>query len=104
MTATQIIITILGTVLTSNGLWALFTHMYDAKHSNETAQSKMLKGLGHDRICYLGECYIERGSITRDEYENIHDYLYKPYRALGGNGTAEKIMKEVDGLPIKERS
>lgn len=41
----------------------------------------MLKGLGHDRICYLGECYIQRGYITKDEYENLHDYLYLPYKS-----------------------
>lgn len=43
----------------------------------------MLKGLGHDRICYLGECYIQRGYITKDEYENLRDYLYLPYKKIG---------------------
>lgn len=62
-----------------------------------------LVGLGHDRIIYLGQKYIDRGSITRVEYENIHEYLYVPYRSLGGNGVAEKILHEVDKLPIKER-
>lgn len=63
----------------------------------------MLKGLGHDRICYLGECYIQRGYITKDEYENLHDYLYLPYKKLGGNGTAERIMKEIDRLSLKDK-
>ena len=60
-----------------------------------------LRGLGHDRITYLGQKYIEKGYITRDEYENLHDYLYLPYADLGGNGTAKKIMEEVDKLPMK---
>lgn len=59
-----------------------------------------VKGQGHDRIVWLGGKYIERGGITNDEYENLYDYLYIPYKALGGNGTAEKIMKDVSGLPI----
>ena len=63
-------------------------------------QSDMLLGLGHDRIVFLGSAYIERGSITQDEYENLHDYLYKPYLALGGNGTAKKVMAEVERLPL----
>lgn len=63
----------------------------------------MLLGLGHDRIIFLGGQYIKRKSITKDEYENLHDYLYKPYLELGGNGTAEKIMKEVDKLPLQEQ-
>lgn len=63
-------------------------------------QSAMLLGLGHDRIVYLGSCYIERGYITQDEYENLHDYLYESYLALGGNGTAKKVMAEVERLPL----
>lgn len=43
-----------------------------------------------------------RGYITRDEYENLVDYLYIPYKGLHGNGTAEKIINEVKQLPLKE--
>lgn len=73
---------------------------HDKQRDKDTAQSRMLKGLGHDRIMYLGESYIGRGYITADEYENLHDYLYSPYKELGGNGTAEKIMNEVNKLPV----
>lgn len=59
-----------------------------------------VKGQGHDRVIYLGSKYIQRGGITKDEYENLYDYIYLPYKALGGNGMAEKIMKDVDSLPI----
>ena len=59
-----------------------------------------VKGQGHDRVIYLGGRYIQRGGITKDEYENLYDYIYLPYKALGGNGTAEKVMKDVDNLPI----
>lgn len=61
----------------------------------------MLKGLGHDRIMYLGNKYVKRGYITPDEYENLHDYLWLPYSKIG-NGSAERMMKEVDALPIRE--
>lgn len=60
----------------------------------------MIKGLGYDRIVSLSMQYIERGSITKDEYENLHDYLYVPYREMGGDGMAEKLMREVGMLPI----
>lgn len=60
----------------------------------------MLIGLGHDRIIYLGMQYIERGWITQDEYENLHDYLYIPYKMMGGNGSAERVMRAVDSLEI----
>ena len=77
---------------------------YDKKSDKNSAEADMLLGLGHDRIVYLGSQYIARGYITKEEYENLHDYLYKPYLALGGNGTAQKIMKEVESLEFKERS
>ena len=76
---------------------------------NDTKQTESLKrqeaslvGMGHDRIISLGSKYIERGYITKDEYENLNDYLFKPYKALGGNGTAEKIIREVDKLPLHD--
>jgi hypothetical protein len=51
------------------------------------------RGISHQR-------YIERGWITQDEYENLHDYLYKPYEEMGGNGSAKKVMQEINKLPI----
>ena len=42
------------------------------------------------------------GYITKDEYENLHDYLDEPYLAEGGNGTAKKVMSEVERLPLHE--
>ncbi len=93
------IISIVAAVFGSTGFWAVVSTLIQRKTQKDDAQAQMLKGLGHDRICYLGECYINKGYITKDEYENLHDYLYIPYRNLGGNGTAEKIMREVDKLP-----
>lgn len=98
-----LIISIVGAVFASTGFWAFLTSLIQSKKSKDSAEGQMLKGLGHDRICYLGECYIQRGYITKDEYENLHDYLYLPYKKLGGNGTAERVMKEVDRLSLKDK-
>lgn len=55
----------------------------------------MLLGLAHDRIIDKGLYYLERGDwITEDEWDNLNEWLYKPYSALGGNGSAEKIVNE----------
>ena len=64
-------------------------------------RTQVLIGLAHDRIVYLGMKYIERGYITRDEYENLYEYLYKPYEKMGGNGSAKRVMNEVERLPIR---
>lgn len=93
----QIIIAVVTSVLASSGLWTFIQKKADKKD----AKSKLLLGLAHDRIMFLGSTYIERGYITKDEYENLHDYLYLPYAEMGGNGTAKKIMQAVDRLDLK---
>lgn len=92
----QILLTIFSSVLASSGLWAYITKRLEKKD----VKTEMLIGLGHDRIMYLGMVYIERGYITSDEYENLYEYLYKPYEKMGGNGSAKRIMNEVNKLPI----
>ena len=64
----------------------------------------MLIGLAHDRIVWLGMQYVDRGWITQDEYENLYEYLYKPYEKMGGNGSAKRIMQAVNNLPIHKSS
>ena len=97
MDGLHILLTIIGSVVASSGFWAFI----QARGNRTNTQIKLLIGLAHDRIVYLGMNYIERGYITRDEYENLHDYLYVPYHDLGGNGTAGRVMEQVDRLPIR---
>lgn len=100
------IITAIIAGVTSSGLCSLiifFVQRHDAKKNNHNAELDMLRGLGHDRIVSLGGEYIRRGSITQDEYENLHEYLYKPYEELGGNGTAARIMAEIEKLPLVKK-
>lgn len=92
----QILITVVGSVLASSGFWAYF----QSRFIKTTVQNQMLIGLAHDRIIYLGMKYIERGWLTRDEYENIYRYLYEPYEKMGGNGSASRIMDDVKRLKI----
>ena len=95
----QVILTIISSVLASSGVWAIVARVLD----NKSVKTQMLIGLGHDRICYLGMQYIERGYIFMDEYENLHDYLYLPYAKMGGNGSAKRIMEQVSKLEMRPR-
>lgn len=94
--ALRMVVTIVTSVLASSGFWAFLQRHFD----KNDATKRLLIGIGHDRIMYLGLQYIQRGSITADEYENLHDYLYLPYKDNGGNGSAARIMSEVEKLPI----
>lgn len=92
----QMAITVVCAVIASSGFWA-----YVQKRSErKDVKTQMLVGLAHDRILCLGMQYIERGWITRDEYENLYEYLYTPYQKMGGNGSAKRVMDIVNTLPI----
>lgn len=93
----QMVVTIVCAVIASSGFWTFI----QKKNENKDVKSQMLVGLAHDRIISLGMCYIERGCITQDEYENLYEYLYKPYEKMGGNGSAKRVMTEVNKLPIR---
>lgn len=96
MTILEAFVTILVSVLASSGVWAVVMKVMDKKD----VRTQMLIGLGHDRIMYLGNSYIQRGYITSEEYENLVDYLYKPYELMGGNGSAKRVIDEVKKLPL----
>lgn len=91
-TVTSAIIALIG----STGLWSFMS----TRRSKHDAKTRLLIGLAHDRIIYLGQKYIDRGYITADEYENLHDYLYSPYSENGGNGSAKRVMEIVKTLPM----
>ena len=93
----QIIITIVTALLASSGLWAFLGKKLERNNS----ERELLVGIGHVELVFFGMQYIERGCITRDEYETLQE-LYKPYVKLGGNGSGKKIMNEVEQLPMKE--
>ena len=98
MTTTQILLTIITALLTSSGLWAFL----GSRLEKNNAERELIVGIGHIELVFFGMQFLERGWITRDEYETMQD-LYKPYAKLGGNGSGTKIMKEIENLPIREK-
>ena len=92
----QMALTVVCAMIASSGFWAYIQKRSEKKD----VKTQMLVGLAHDRILFLGMSYVERGSITRDEYENLYEYLYRPYEKMGGNGSAKRVMQEVNKLPI----
>ena len=94
----ELLVPILVATITSNGMWLYI----QTKRNKKSATSQMLVGLVQDQIVIRGRTYLERGWVTAEEYDSFVRYLYKPYVACGGNGLAEKIMKDVQRLPMHE--
>lgn len=92
----QLVLTIVGTFGASSGFWAYVQH----KDRARTATTRLLMGIAYEHIMTFGVAYINRGWATRDEYEELRKYFFEPYKALGGNGAAERVMNEVDKLPF----
>lgn len=93
----DLLVTVVGATVACGGFWAFVQSRVDKSDSSE----KLLLGMAHDRIMYLGKQYLEKGEITADEYENLMNYLYEPYVACGGNGTVKHMMEKVSHLDIK---
>lgn len=55
----------------------------------------------HDRIYQACNFYIKQGWVDVQGLRNL-EYMYKPYAAMGGNGTAKELYERVKDLPIKE--
>lgn len=93
----QAILSSLPAIIASSGFWA-YVHK---KETKRTATSKLLMGLAYEKIVTLGMLHIARGSISEDEYSDFVTYFYQPYKDVGGNGVALRIMEEVSRLPLR---
>lgn len=98
MTTSQLVLTIITSLLASSGLWAFL----GSRLERNSAERELIIGIGHIELVFFGMQYIERGWITRDEYDTMQE-LFKPYVKLGGNGSGTKIMKELEKLPIRDK-
>ena len=93
----DIIITLAVAIFGSTGFWTWLTN----RNRKKTDESRLLMGLAYSEIIRRSEAYIERGYVSTDEYNELNRYLFEPYRSMGGNGTAEKLIREVQNLPTK---
>lgn len=92
-----IVVTSVGSVTASSGFWAWIMKRNEQKSST----TRLIRGLARREIIAEGLRYIDRGWVSKDEYEEFDTYLFGPYFELGGNGLAEKIVAEVRKLSIR---
>lgn len=100
----ETIVTLVLAVFASSGFWAFLLAIINKFFDRKSAKNQMILGLGHDRIVSLCEKYLSQGWISSEDFENLHDYLFVPYKKMKGNGTAEKLMHDVEKLPIKNKT
>lgn len=87
--------------LLGSGIWVALFDYLKSRNNKMTVEKKMLLGLGHDRLYQQMDDILKKGEVTVDQLENI-EYLYHPYRDLGGNGTCERMYEAINILPHKK--
>ena len=81
---------------------AAITWMVRAIHKKKDEYDILREGilaLLHDRLYQSCSFFIGRGYCSIEDRNNL-EYLYTPYKALGGNGTGESLYKKCLELPI----
>ena len=99
---TEIIVAVIGLagiVFASQGFWSWLIN----RNRKKSAETRMILGIGYSKIVQLCEMHIENGYITKEAYKDLKHYLYEPYHDMKGNGTVDRLMKEIDELPIKSK-
>lgn len=86
---------VITALLGSSGIWMWAKTRSDRSNS----EYQLLLEVAKNQLTVLGRSYLERGYITMDEYEE-YEAEYKLYSALGGNGLAKRVFKQVDELPM----
>ena len=75
-----------------------------SRDTKKDATTNLLLGLAYERVTTIGLGYIDRGWITTGELGEFGKFYYYPYKALGGNGPAERIWNQVNQLPIRQHN
>lgn len=122
---TEVIVAIIVAFLASQGLWSLILYKVkrndnqkdiceeahnslkkilkdfnDLEQNQIVLVNKSIKAVLHNTIYKECEKLIQQGWVHSDDLKNL-EYMYKPYKELGGNGTAETLYETVNELEIK---
>lgn len=98
MNTASIVVTLIVAVFGSTGFWTWLT----SRRVKKSSETKLLMGIAYSQIISMCETYLEKGSVTTNEYHELEHYLFQPYAELGGDGTAEKLFSDVSQLAVKD--
>lgn len=74
---------------------------YKKTRANMNALKEADLALLHYRIYKCCQQCLDRGYATLEDLDNL-EYFWEAYRNLGGNGTGEKLYRDVKKLPVKK--
>lgn len=121
---TEQIITIVGIVLGSGGLWTFLQSLINKKREKKAALKESIekveseikdlrndlknvaeatKGVLYERCKTLGEKYLERGYWSFEEMSEYNKYCYEPYKAVKGDGAIDLLYEQLMNLPIEAK-
>lgn len=98
------IVQIVISAVTGSGITAIALALLQRKWVKDDRSDAImgaLKVLMVDRVRYLGQRYIQDGSISLTDKETLEE-MHRAYKALGGNGHLNTVMAEVGDLPIRK--
>lgn len=95
-----VLVTAAASILSSTGVW---TYLQSRSNKN-SAETRLLKGVSHTLLIRQCMAYVRRGAISNSEFIELSRMLYEPYKAVGGNGSAERAFDMIRNLPISNNS
>lgn len=75
----------------------------DTHSKDYNALRKALMYVILDRIRYLGQVYIKDHEVDFDDRRLLNEMHDVYHNELGGNGDLDTLMREVNGLPLKQK-
>lgn len=90
-------------IFASTGFWACVQAVILKHMDRRSAERAALLGLLHEKLVAQCEVYLDKGYISEGQYRDLDEYIYQPYKNLGGNGTGEEYMKRVQSLIFERK-
>lgn len=63
-----------------------------------------MKYIIYDRIRHIGQAHINAGEIDFDDRRILNNMHHCYHDGLGGNGDLDKLVQEVNSLPLKKEN
>jgi hypothetical protein len=75
-------------------------HKQKAQGAEQEAVKEGMLALLHDRIYQGCTSCLQKERVNVYDIKNL-EYLYRPYHALGGNGTGTELYERVKKMPVE---